>query len=240
MNYRPGKTIVISLGGSIMCPEQIDVLFLKRFRQFILKRLKGGSPLRRRSGEVSRFVIVAGGGRICRVYQETAGKISKVIGRDKDWLGIHVTRLNAHLLWTMFREVADPVVIDGRDKIRKLRFPVTIASGWRPGWSTDYITVVLAKDLGVPEIIIAGKPAFVYDKDHQKYRDAKPLYNLRWRQYRRLIPKQWKPGLHSPVDPVAARLAEHSNIKAIVLNGKDLKNLSNLLEGKNFRGTIIS
>src|SRR3989344_2439724 len=172
MKHKFGKTIVIALGGSIMYPNEIDILFLKQFRQFILKRLRGGS----------RFVIVVGGGRIARVYQEAASRVSKITDVDKDWLGIHGTRLNAQLLRTMFREVADPVVIDNRYKIKKIRYPVTIASGWRPGWSTDYVAIALAHDFGVTEAIVAGKPAFVYDKDNQKHNDAKPLYNLSWRE----------------------------------------------------------
>ena len=85
---------------------------------------------------------------------------------DKDWIGIHATRLNAHLLRTIFRDVADPVVIDIRGKIKKLRAPMTIASGWRPGWSTDYVAMRIAADFGVHEAVIAGKPAHVYNKDH--------------------------------------------------------------------------
>ena len=42
--------------------------------------------------------------------------MSRVTDEDKDWIGIHATRLNAHLLRTIFRDVADPVVIDIRGK----------------------------------------------------------------------------------------------------------------------------
>lgn len=229
MNYRFGNTIVIALGGSIMYPKEIDVLFLKNFKTFILKRLQNDS----------RFVIAVGGGRICRIYQEAAAKIAKVTDEDKDWIGIHTTRSNAHLLRTMFRGVADPVVIDSRHKIKKLRYPVTIASGWRPGWSTDYVATALTADFETKEVVIAGKPDFVYDKDFSKHNDAKPIEELSWIDYRKLIPKKWKPGLHAPVDPVAAKLAGQKKIKAIIVNGKDLKNFSNLLSGRDFQGTLI-
>ncbi len=230
MKYKFGKTIIVALGGSVIYPEEIDVLFLKHFRKFILERLQKGS----------RFVVVAGGGRIARAYQKAAHRVFKINDEDKDWLGIHATRLNAHLLRTIFREVADPVVIDSHHKSRKLRYKVAIASGWRPGWSTDYIAVALAVSLKISEVIVAGKPAHVYDKDPHKNDGAKELPELTWKEYRRLIPVKWKPGLHSPVDPVAAKLAEQRKIKAIIISGKDLKNLSNLLDGKEFRGTIIS
>src|SRR3989338_5739723 len=146
MRYSFGRTIVIALGGSVVYPETINYQFLKSFRQFILKRLNH-----------SRFIIVVGGGRVSRVYQEAAGKVIGVSDEDKDWLGIHATRMNAHLLRTVFQDVADPVVIDAWDKGKQLCYPVTVASGWMPGWSTDYIAVVLARPFRLPEVVISGK-----------------------------------------------------------------------------------
>ncbi|MBI4034032.1 MAG: UMP kinase [Candidatus Brennerbacteria bacterium] len=227
------KTIVAALGGSIVFPDQIDWVFLRRFRSFVLQYVKKGK----------KFVIVVGGGRLSRMYIEAAGKITTVKNGDKDWLGIHATRSNAQLLRTIFRDIADPVVIDRRHKFRKLRFPVTIASGWRPGWSTDYVASVLAKDFGAKEFIVAGKPAYVYDRDphpkNGKKVDAKPLRELTWAHYRKMVPAKWTPGSHAPVDPIAARFAQKAGLKAIIINGKDLKNFDNLLRGRNFKGSLI-
>jgi uridylate kinase len=46
------KLFVLSLGGSIIIPDDIDTKFLKQFRAAILKQIKKGN----------RFVIVTGGG----------------------------------------------------------------------------------------------------------------------------------------------------------------------------------
>lgn len=229
MKYEFSKTIVIALGGSIICPDGINTAFIKKFRIFIKRLAESGR----------RFVIVLGGGGLSRVYQEAAGKVVRVSDEDKDWIGIHATRLNAHLIRTIFKKEADPVIIDCRNKIKKLRYPITIASGWRPGWSTDYIAIALAKQFGAKAAIIAGKPSHVFNKDFAKYSDAVPFNEMSWREYRRLIPAKWKPGLHSPVDPVGARLAQKENISVIVIDGKNLKNFAALLNGKEFRGTII-
>jgi len=183
-------------------------------------------------------VLVLGGGALARRFQDAAGAVANVNDEDKDWIGIHATRLNAHLLRTVFREVANPVILDSRSKIARLRYPVTIAAGWRPGWSTDYVALQIAADLGAKEAIIAGKPAYVYNKD-PKYPDAKKFLAVNWRDYGKLVPKKWKPGLHAPVDPVGAALAAHEGLKAIVVDGRDLRNFSALLKGKEFRGTII-
>lgn len=229
MRRRMEKIKVLALGGSILCPEQIDARFIKRFRKFIYQFLR----------KKYKFVIVIGGGRIARLFQAAAHAVVPVTDEDKDWLGIHATRLNAHLLRTVFREAADPVVIDDRHRLRRLTHSVTIASGWQPGWSTDYVAAVLAHDFGVEEVIIAGKPDHVYDKDPSLHKTARPVEKLSWAEYRKMIPRKWKPGSHSPVDPVAAEFAAKHNLRAVVLDGRDLKNLARLLEGKRFNGTVI-
>jgi len=233
MNYKFSKTIVVALGGSIVYPDEIDTEFLKKFKRYLTPFIQRGM----------RFVLVIGGGKLARRFQEAAHAVSKLTDDDKDWIGIHATRLNGHLLRTIFRDVADPVMIDSRRKIKRLIYPVTIAAGWRPGWSTDYVAMQLARDFGVGEAIIAGKPSHVYDRDPEKRVpgtvSAKPFDKLTWREYRRLIPAKWTPGMGVPVDPVAAKLGASEDLRAIVIDGRDLANFAALLNGKEFQGTIV-
>ncbi|MAF79734.1 UMP kinase [bacterium] len=230
MRHEFGKTIIIALGGSVIFPEKIDIKFLKEFRALIMSQI---------NRHKRRFIIVTGGGRICRVYQQAAKRVVRVADEDTDWLGIHTTRCNAHLLRTIFRKDANPIVFDKRHRIKGLKYPITIASGWRPGNSTDYIAVRLACDFKVSEIVILGKPKYVYDKDPDKYKGANPIQDMSWKECRKLVPEKWVPGANSPVDPIAARIGEERNVNALVL-GKNLKNLKNLLEGRDFQGTLIS
>jgi uridylate kinase len=229
MHYKFNKIVVVALGGSIVHPDGIDVAFLKKFKKFIAPFIKNRT----------KFVFVVGGGTLSRRFQEAAEQVAKVTDEDKDWIGIHATRLNAHLLRTIFRDVADPVIIDIRGRLTKLKYPVTIASGWRPGWSTDYVAMRIAADFGIHEAVIAGKPAHVYDKDPAKYLNAKIFDEIGWAAYRKLIPVKWNPGLHAPVDPVGAKLGDDERVKAIIIDGRDMKNFGALLKGKRFEGTII-
>ena len=229
MKYNFGKVIVLALGGSIIYPDKIDVGFLKKFRKFILRHIKSGK----------KFVIIIGGGSVARDYQNAAGKVLNLSDEDKDWIGIHATRLNAHLLRAIFYQEADPVVIDSRWKIKKIKHPVTIASGWRPGWSTDYVALQIASDIGAKEAVIAGKPDYVYTKDPKTDKSARPIKRLSWKEYRKLVPARWVPGAHSPVDTVGARLAEKESLAAIIIKGTNLKNFNRLISGKDFKGTII-
>ena len=228
------KTIIIALGGSIIAPsaEKINARFLKNFRKLILKFVK----------KRYRFIIIAGGGKVCRNYQKAAAKIIKVSYEDQDWIGIHTTRLNGHLLRTIFKREALPVVVDNPfKKLKKelLKKPIIIAAGWRPGWSTDYISVLLAKRFKVKQIIDAGNIPFVYNKDLLKYKNVTAIKKISWKDYRRLVDSKWIPGLPCPIDPIAAKEAQKLKIRAIVIRGTDLKNFERLLSGKKFRGTVI-
>ncbi len=233
--------IVIALGGSIIVPELtneggIDVSYLRRFRRFIFNETKKGK----------RFIIVAGGGKTCRVYQKSVSRIVRVPSEDLDWIGIHSSRLNAHLLRTVFRDIAHPAVIDhnpSQKEVRSLirtRNSVFMASGWSPGWSTDYIAARLTYIFDAKKAIIAGDTPFVYEEDPKKNGDAEKLFDLNWKNYRRMIPSKWSPGLSLPVDPIAARFGEKEGLIMNILDGRDLKNFRRSINDKKFIGTMIN
>ena len=98
---------------------------------------------------------------------------------------------------------------------------------------------MLAKNLGVKEIVNMSNVDYVYDKDPKKHKEAKKIKKMNWNDYSKLISQKWKAGMNAPFDPIAAKEAQKSNIKVKII-GRDLKNLQNLLNGKKFRGTIIS
>jgi len=75
--------------------------------------------------------------------------------------------------------------------------------------------------------------------DFEKYKKAKPIKNISWEKYLKLVPPKRSPGSHFPVDPVAAKLAMKKKIKVIVADGKKLDNLKNILDGQGFKGTTI-
>jgi uridylate kinase len=226
---KQSQTIAIALGGSIIAPDKIQISFLKNFRKFILKFIK----------QNKKFIIVAGGGATARNYQNAASKILNISDRDKDWLGIHATRDNAHLLRTIFKNYACPEILDNPHKKIDENYKIFIGSGWKPGWSTDYDMVLLAKRFSADKIIIASKIAYVYDDDIAKRKNAKPIKQISWKNYIKLIGSKWKPGMGAPVDPIAAKFAAKSKMKVIVTQGTNLKNLENILLNKKFKGTII-
>ena len=230
-NMKNPKKFVIALGGSIVFQEEIDLDFLKKFYAFIKSRILKYN---------NKFIIVIGGGAITRKYQQAASKISKVSNEDKDWLGIHATRLNAHLIRTIFKKQANPVIFEQRFKIKNFgKYSLIIGAGWKPGWSTDFVACQIAVDFKISKVIILGHPDYVYTKDPRKHKNAKPIKKITWQNYLKLIPKKWSPGLHAPVDPIAARLSQKENLEAVVANALDLRNLQRILNSQIFKGTVL-
>ncbi|MBI2653665.1 UMP kinase [Candidatus Woesearchaeota archaeon] len=222
------KTIILSLGGSLIAPKNIDTNFLKQLKKTIGKFIK----------KSYRFVIVCGGGRIARELQQALKKTSKPKNEELDWLGIFATKANAQIVRMIFKEYAEDSIFDNPNKKINFRKNVLVASGWLPGWSTDYCAVLHAKKLGVKDIINMSNVDYVYDKDPRKHKNAKKLEKLSWKEYCKMISNKWKAGMNVPFDPVAAKEAKKLGMKVKII-GKNLRNLENLLEGKRFKGTVI-
>lgn len=223
------KLIILSVGGSLIVPENIDTNFLKEFKELIVEYSHVGF----------RFVIICGGGRTARTYQGAAREVSELTREDLDWLGIHTTRLNAHLLRTIFHKEAHPRIIKNPHEDIQWKESVLVAAGWRPGCSTDYDAVLLARNLQATKLINLSNIDYVYDKDPRTNPDAKKIESISWPAFRALIPAEWDPGLNAPFDPVAAKEAEKIGLEVVVMNGKKLANLRQHLSGESFLGTII-
>lgn len=220
---------VISLGGSIIVPNEIDINFLIAFRELIRERIKCGD----------QFVLVTGGGMTSRRYQ-IAGKFLGILKReDLDWLGIYSSRLNAHLLQTMFGEHAYHQVLTNPVQKSNWNTGVLIVGGWKPGWSTDYVAVSFAKKFNIKNVLNLSNIDYVYDKNPRENNDAKPFKNISWTNFRKLVGDEWNPGLHVPFDPIASIFAENLALKVVVLKGTDLKNMSKFFSDKKFKGTVI-
>ncbi len=221
------NTLIISLGGSIIVPGEIDKVFLKRFREIIL------------SLEQTRFMIICGGGKICRDYQNVAKEIAEITKEDLDWIGIRATRLNAELVRAAFGKMAYEKVIHDPDEDIDMSKRIVIGAGFEPGSSTDLRTVQVAKRFGAGQVVNMSNIDYVYSDDPKNNPDAKKLTDITWVDFRKLVGNEWSPGLNMPFDPIASKAAEAAGLKVVII-GNDMGNLERLLNGKSFKGTTIS
>jgi uridylate kinase len=233
----PKNSFVLSVGGSVFAPNgvdnKIDIDYLRQFEVFIRDQI----------AKDRRFFLICGGGYTARQYRDAAKQAAgrNLTDEDLDWLGVHATRLNAHLFRTIFRDVAYPWILKHYDMVDKnaVNSPIVIGGGWKPGWSTDYCAALMANDYHIKMVINLSNIDQVYDKDPNKYKDAKPIDKMTWDELIDLVGHDWKPGMNSPFDPVASKLAKEIGLKVVICNGHNLENVANILEGKPFKGTVI-
>ena len=214
--------------GIMYWDDDIDIGFLKSFKYSLQKYL-----------ETKRFFIITGGGKIARIYQKALLEFGAK-NNNRDWIGINVTKLNAEIVKQMFLGNAYPkIVTDPNIKI-KTNKDIIIGGGYKPGWSTDYVSVLIAKAYGVKTIINLTNFDYVYDKNPNEFPGAKPLKEVDWKSFERIVGDKWLPGLSMPFDPRASKLAASLKLKVIMINGKNMERLEEFLNDKPFIGTIIS
>jgi len=223
------QTTIISVGGSMIIPEEINIDFLKELKQITLDHIKNNN----------RVILVCGGGKIARDYIEASRKLAKVSDINADLVGIAATKLNAELVRVIFEDTAYEKVVFNPTKNIDTNKKIIIASGWEPGCSTDTDAVLLAKNFNANTIINMTNIDYVYNKDPKKHKDATPLKNISWEDFQKIVGEEWSPGLNMPFDPIATKHAKELNLKVIILNGNNLEDLKNYLEQKEFKGTII-
>lgn len=235
MGNRFGRErIVISVGGSLIIPNGgIGTNFLSKLNDFIRNQLAQNSK--------RQFFLVIGGGATARHYRDAGREVvgHELTAEDLDWLGIHATRLNAHLVRTIFQDIAYPKIITDYDIIQKATEPVLIAAGYKPGWSTDYCAALLCEDYNVNTVLNLSNVTQLYDKDPNKFSDAATIAKIDWNGFRKLVGDKWTPGMHAPFDPIAAQRAQELGVKVVIMSGNDFDNIENYFEGREFVGTVV-
>ncbi|MDR2796054.1 MAG: UMP kinase [Spirochaetaceae bacterium] len=232
-------TRVISLGGSVVAPDKVDCLYLRRFVKLVESLLA--------EDKTERFIIVAGGGGPARAWQTAYRQVSEALGAvtddgQADWIGIMATRLNAQLVKALFGPCcADDVVIDpsAGTTARIFTGRVLLAAGWKPGFSSDNDAVLLAKRFDSKTVINLSNIKKVYTADPKTNPQAKPIDSISWEDFRALTGDVWTPGRNIPFDPVASRNAREAGISVICAAGGDLENLRQILRGGSYTGTLI-
>lgn len=223
---------VISLGGSIIVPYEIDAGFVKKFTKLILEEAREGN----------QFFIVTGGGDTARKYIRALRKMGKhITSEDLDWIGIDATKINAQLLISAFGKAARKKLITDPSEHKKGLKKINLISGWRPGWSTDYVAVRIAQTYGIKAVVNLSNIDYVYNRNpNGSKKGLKQYEKMTWNEYIKKFGAKWDPGANFPFDPVGAGLARKKGIKVVVMNGKKLGNFKNFLENEPFKGTVIS
>ena len=228
---------VLSVGGSIIVPNNPDVEFLSNFVLMVTEWLE--------EDKNRLLILVAGGGAPARVYQNAYNEVASKIGAKADanaadWIGIMATRINAQLLKASFGSYCkDDVVYNPTEENLQFTGQVLVASGWKPGFSTDTDAVYLGEKFGAKTIVNLSNIEKVYTDDPRKNPNAKPLDSISWADFRKMTGDEWTPGKNCPFDPIASKKASQLGMKVICAGGKNIPNIKAILNDREYVGTTI-
>lgn len=223
------KVIVISLGGSLIVPDEIDIKFLTKFKDLIHKYKN------------YKYVIVTGGGSIARKYIHALQETHK-----SEYLqslsGISVTRMNARFLSYFFNLDQEGIPHDMKHVENLLQKNDIVFCGalrYSEHQTSDTTCAKLANFLKTDFInltVVSG----LYTKNPLEHKDAVFIPKISWKDFEKKALKiPFKPGQHFVLDQKAATLIKKYKITTYIF-GKDLKDFENYLAEKNFGGTVIS
>ncbi len=224
------KVVVISLGGSLIIPENINYPLLEQFKKIIRKYYS-----------THKFVVVCGGGSIARKYIEALKKE----GKSKNQLshaGIRATRMNALFMMQFFgKEANDTLPMNMEDVKNSLsRNSLVICGALRfsENSTSDTTAGKLAYFLKTNFINITNVKG-LYTADPRKDKNAKFISSISWKEFEKMALKtKYSPGQHFVLDQSAATLIRKYKMPTYII-GNNLKNLENILKGKKFEGTEI-
>lgn len=240
-------TKVLSVGGSIIAPNDVDVKFLSAFSKMITDYLT--------SNPETRLIFVAGGGAPARLYQNAYKAVAASFDEKQknlcalesedslnqacDWIGITATRLNAQLLKTVFGPLCQQELVIDPTKVCDFTGRILVAAGWKPGFSTDNDAVLLAERFNADTVLNLSNIEKVYTDDPRKNPDAKPIDNISWADFRAMVGDEWVPGKNCPFDPIASKKAQELGLTVICASGKNIENIRAILDAKDYEGTTI-
>jgi uridylate kinase len=110
--------------------------------------------------------------------------------------------------------------------------------GTEPAHSTDAVGSILAEFVGAELLINATSVDGLYNKDPNKYSDAKKFEEVKPSKMMDLMStKDIKAGTYEFFYTTAIQIIKRSSIKTVILNGEDPQNIRTAIKGK--IGTVI-
>jgi uridylate kinase len=227
--YSSQKVFVVSIGGSILMNGKPNHETIDRVSNCLNELIRQGFKL----------VIAVGGGKIARDYVNAA----RQLGADNfelDELGIAITRANASLLLTAIENAFPTVLTDvKRCKEALAQGKTPIYGGLLPGFTTDTVAALLAEYLKATFVNLSNVDG-IFTADPAAFPSARLYHELSYDKLLQImISNNMRPSQNLVIDLPAVMVLKRSNITAFFLNGHDLQNFKNAVQGLEFRGTIV-
>lgn len=224
------EVIVLSLGGSLIIPDNVDMTYLKKFKKTILKNT-----------DKYRFIVTCGGGNIARKYINALKK-AKADEKFQSFSGISATRMNARFMSYLFGFNPKKGIPTHMREIKKyLKSQDIVFCGaleYKPNQTSDSTAAMIAKNFKSKFINLTNVKG-LFDKNPKTSKNAKFIPWISWQDFDEMAQSlKFKPGQHFVLDQTAAKMIKKHKIETFIL-GKNLKNLDKVLKGEDFTGTRI-
>ncbi len=225
------KTVVISLGGSRIIPNEVDYEFLREFKTLISKHKN------------TKFVVVTGGGTTARKYIDAYKKMHKSTYRQSR-LGIAITRFHAFFMMDYFGKPANEVHPHSLHKIKNLLnknhvvFCGALRHSIKPQTS-DATSAQIASYLKCPFINVTNIKG-IYTDNPKTNPKAKFIKQISWEDFNEMAKKiKFSAGQHFVLDQRASQIISKNKTPTYIV--KSLTDISKIvLEKKNISGSLIS
>lgn len=223
------KIWVMSLGGSRIIPDKVDIKFLREFRKIIL------------SHKEDKFVIVTGGGSTARIYMSAL----KALGKNEDILtreGVAITRHHAEFMMKYFGDISNDEIPLSRKKVRNLlsKNRIVFCGALRhiKDNTTDGTAAELAEYFKSPLINLTNVKG-LYTSNPKENKSAKFISKINWEAFDKMASKiKFKAGQHFVLDQSAAGRIKEKKIDTYIVG--NLKSLDRIFKGEKFVGTLVS
>ena len=204
--------VVICIGGSVLAPG-LEADRVEAHADTIDELVGAGHEV----------AAIVGGGSVARQYIGTARDLGAT-EYDLDTLGIDVTRLNARLLITALESSATPEPAKSHEEARASlrRNEVAVMGGTVPGHTTDAVAALLAEMVEADLLVYATSVPGVFSADPNENETAERYDELTASELVDVISTiETMAGSKAPVDLLATKIIERSNLRAVVLDGTE-------------------
>lgn len=222
--------VVFSIGGSILAPDRIDTGYVDELSNFLNElSLK------------NQVAVVVGGGKPAR------RAISEARARDASWaecdhIGVLATRENAKALAASLSSRANHGIPETiHEAVRMFGGKILVMGGTEPGHSTDAVAALIAEWVKADLFINASNVDAVYDKNPKEFSDAKPYEQISIGELLRIVDKgSNEAGKYPLLDHTSAKIIERSQLRTVILDGRNIPNMKAAIEGRPFKGTTVT
>lgn len=213
--------IVIKVGGSQAFTDYgPNKAYLERLIP-ILKSIDKGHQL----------IVCVGGGQFIRKYLRDVKKFP-LADSEIEWIFVDMLRVNVRLFSLLLKKKP----IYDLNEVRKNTEGVV--GGIEPGRSTDANAALCAEKIKADLFIKLTDVDGVYDKDPDKYNDAKKIGKIKFSDLDNFMIKG-RPASYGVLDSLALKVIKRSRIKTIVMDGSNPENILRVIRGEK-TGTFIS